>query len=126
MMRVAALDARNQLVDRELSDLSSRVSALAPMMQPTQMVRYQPARIPARHQEVLNSQMEFMQENGVIREVDLRDGAVLSEPVWHRRPAARPERPGTQVAVPRGQEHTAGNVYCDQTTGATSSTGLAV
>ena len=132
MMRVAALNARNQLVDRELSDLSSRVSALAPMMQPTQMVRYQPARIPARHQEVLNSQMEFMQENGVIREVDLRDGAVLSEPVWHRRPAARPERPGTQVAVPRvggGQEHTAGNVYCEegfQTTGATSSTGLAV
>ena len=132
MMRVAALNARNQLVDRELSDLSSRVSALAPMMQPTQMVRYQPARIPARDQVVLNSQMDFMQENGVIREVDLRDGAVLSEPVWHRRPAARPERPGTQVAVPRvggGQEHTAGNVYCEegfQTTGASSSTGLAV
>ena len=131
MMRAAALDARNQLIDRELGNLSSRVSALAPMMQPTQMVRYQPARVPLREQGVLNSQMDYMQENGVIREVELRDGAVLSEPVWHRRPAARPERPGTQV-VPRvggGQEHIAGNVYCEegfQTTGASSSTGLAV
>ena len=132
MMRAAALDARNQLIDRELGNLSSRVSALAPMMQPTQMVRYQPARVPLRDQVVLNSQMDYMQENGIIREVDLRDGAVLPEPVWHRRPAARPERPGTQVAVPRvggGQEHIAGNVYCEegfQTTGASSSTGLAV
>ena len=132
LMRAAALEARDRHIDQELGNLATRMSVLAPMVQPTQMVRYQPARIPARHQEVLNSQMEFMQENGVIREVDLRDGAVLSEPVWHRRPAARPERPGTQVAVPRvggGQEHIAGNVYCEegfQTTGASSSTGLAV
>ena len=128
LMRAAALEARDRHIDQELGNLATRMSVLAPMVQPTQMVRYQPARIPARHQEVLNSQMEFMQENGVIREVDLRDGAVLSEPVWHRRPAARPERPGTQVAVPRvggGQEHIAGNVYCEEGA-AFSSTGLAV
>ena len=127
MMRVAALNARNQLVDRELSDLSSRVSALAPMMQPTQMVRYQPARVPHRDQVILNSQMDFMQENGVIREVEMRDGTVLPESTWQRKPTARPERPGTQVAMPRGgvvQEHT-GNVHCEEGP-AFSSTGLAV
>ena len=127
MMRAAALDARNQLIDRELGNLSSRVSALAPMMQPTQMVRYQPARVPLREQGVLNSQMDYMQENGVIREVEMRDGAVLPESTWQRKPTARPERPGTQVAVPRGgvvQEHT-GNVYCEEGP-AFSSTGLAV
>ena len=132
MMRAAALDARNQLIDRELGNLASRVSALAPMMQPTQMVRYQPARVPHRDQVILNSQMDFMQENGVIREVEMRDGTVLPESTWQRKPTARPERPGTQVAMPRGgggQEHIAGNVYCEegfQTTGASSSTGLAV
>ena len=128
MMRAAALDARNQLIDRELGNLASRVSALAPMMQPTQMVRYQPARVPHRDQVILNSQMDFMQENGVIREVEMRDGAVLPESTWQRKPTARPERPGTQVAVPRGgvgQEHITGNVYCEEGA-AFSSTGLAV
>ena len=46
MMRAAALAARDQLIDRELGSLSSRVSALAiqaPVVpQPTQMVRYEP------------------------------------------------------------------------------------
>ena len=128
LMRAAALDARNQLIDRELGNLASRVSALAPMMQQTQMVRYQPARVPHRDQVILNSQMDFMQENGVIREVEMRDGAVLPESTWQRKPTARPERPGTQVAVPRGgggQEYIAGNVYCEEGA-AFSSTGLAV
>ena len=127
LMRAAALEARNQHIDRELGNLATRVSALAPMMQPTQMVRYQPARVPHREQVFLNNQMDFMQENGVIREVEMRDGAVLPESTWQRKPTARPERPGTQVTVPRasvGQEHT-GNVYCEEGP-AFSSTGLAV
>ena len=98
------------------------------MVQPTQMVRYQPARVPHRDQVILNSQMDFMQEHGVIREVEMRDGTVLPESTWHRRPTARPARPGPQVAVPRGgggQEHIAGNVYCEEGA-AFSSTGLAV
>ena len=127
LMRAAALEARNRHVDQELGNLATRVSALAPMVQPTQMVRYQPARVPHQQQVFLNNQMDFMQENGVIREVEMRDGAVLPESTWQRKPTARPERPGTQVAVPRGgvvQEHT-GNVYCEEGP-AFSSTGLAV
>ena len=127
LLRAAALEARNRHIDQELGNLATRVSALAPMMQPTQMVRYQPARVPHRDQVILNSQMDFMQENGVIREVEMRDGAVLPESTWQRKPTARPERPGTQVAVPRGgvvQEHT-GNVYCEEGP-AFSSTGRAV
>ena len=128
LMRAAALEARNRHIDQELGNLATRVSALAPMMQPTQMVRYQPARVPHRDQVILNSQMDFMQENGVIREVEMRDGTVLPESTWQRKPTARPERPGTQVAVPRGgggQEHITGNVYCEEGA-AFSSTGLAV
>ena len=127
LLRAAALEARNRHIDQELGNLATRVSALAPMMQPTQMVRYQPARVPHQQQVFLNNQMDFMQENGVIREVEMRDGAVLPESTWQRKPTARPERPGTQVAVPRGgvvQEHT-GNVYCEEGP-AFSSTGLAV
>ena len=127
LLRAAALEARNRHIDQELGNLATRVSALAPMVQPTQMVRYQPARVPHQQQVFLNNQMDFMQENGVIREVEMRDGAVLPESTWQRKPTARPERPGTQVAVPRGgvvQEHT-GNVYCEEGP-AFSSTGLAV
>ena len=62
MMRAAALAARDQLIDRELGNLSSRVSALAPVMQqPTQMVRYQPARVPLRDQGAFNSHMDYIQ-----------------------------------------------------------------
>ena len=97
----------------------------APVVQP-QMVCYEPqARVPLQHQGAFNSHLDSLQEGGIIRVS--RDGAVLQEPAWHRRPAARPERPGTQVAVPRGgvvQEHT-GNVYCEEGP-AFSSTGLAV
>ena len=127
-MRAAALEARNRHIDQELGNLTTRVSALVPMVQPTQMVRYQPARVPHQQQVFLNNQMDFMQENGVIREVEMRDGAVLPESTWQRKPTARPERPGTQVAVPRGgggQEYIAGNVYCEEGA-AFSSTGLAV
>ena len=127
LMRAAALEARNRHVDQELGNLATRVSALAPMVQPTQMVRYQPARVPHQQQVFFNNQMDYMQENGVIREVEMRDGSVLPESTWQRRPTARPERPGTQVAVPRGgvaQEHT-GNVCCEEGP-AFSSTGLAV
>ena len=127
LLRAAALEARNRHIDQELGNLATRVSALAPMVQPTQMVRYQPARVPHQQQVFLNNQMDFMQENGVIREVEMRDGAVLPESTWQRKPTARPEGPGTQVAVPRGgvvQEHT-GNVYCEEGP-AFSSTGLAV
>ena len=127
LLRAAALEARNRHIDQELGNLATRVSALAPMMQPTQMVRYQPARVPHQQQVFFNNQMDYMQENGVIREVEMRDGAVLPESTWQRKPTARPERPGTQVAVPRGsvgQEHT-GNVYCEEGP-AFSSTGLAV
>ena len=128
LMRAAALEARNRHIDQELGNLATRVSALAPMVQPTQMVRYQPARVPHQQQVFFNNQMDYMQENGLIREVEMRDGAVLPESTWQRKPTARPERPGTQVAVPRGgggQEHIAGNVYCEEG-GASSSTGLAV
>ena len=132
MMRAAALAARDQLIDRELGNLSSRVSALtiqAPVVQP-QMVCYEPqARVPLRHQEAFNSHLDSLQEGGIIRVS--RDGAVLQEPAWHRRPAARPEGSRTQV-VPRvggGQEQIpGGNVYYEegsQTVGASSSTGLA-
>ena len=100
LLRAAALEARNRHIDQELGNLATRVSALAPMVQPTQMVRYQPARVPHQQQVFLNNQMDFMQENGVIREVEMRDGAVLPESTWQRKPTARPERPGTQVAVP--------------------------
>ena len=135
LMRAAALEARNRHIDQELGNLATRVSALAPMVQPTlapmvqptQMVRYQPARVPHQQQVFFNNQMDYMQENGLIREVEMRDGAVLPESTWQRKPTARPERPGTQVAVPRasvGQEHT-GNVYCEEGP-AFSSTGLAV
>ena len=132
LMRAAALEARNRHIDQELGNLATRMSVLAPIAQPTQMVRYQPARVPHQQQVFFNNQMDYMQENGVIREVEMRDGSVLPESTWQRRPTARPERPGTQVAMPRvggGQEHIAGNVYCEegfQTTGASSSTGLAV
>ena len=129
LMRAAALEARNRHIDQELGNLATRVSALAPMVQPTQMVRYQPARVPHQQQVFFNNQMDYMQENGVIREVEMRDGAVLPESTWQRKPTARPERPvTTQVAVPRGgggQEHIAGNVYCEEGA-AFSSTGLAV
>ena len=128
LMRAAALEARNRHIDQELGNLATRVSALVPMVQPTQMVRYQPARVPHQQQVFLNNQMDFMQENGVIREVEMRDGTVLPESTWQRKPTARPERPGTQVAVPRGgvgQEHITGNVYCEEGA-AFSSTGLAV
>ena len=128
LLRAAALEARNRHIDQELGNLATRVSALAPMVQPTQMVRYQPARVPHQQQVFLNNQIDYMQENGLIREVEMRDGAVLPESTWQRKPTARPERPGTtQVAVPRGgvvQEHT-GNVYCEEGP-AFSSTGLAV
>ena len=127
LLRAAALEARNRHIDQELGNLATRVSALAPMVQPTQMVRYQPARVPHQQQVFFNNQMDYMQENGVIREVEMRDGSVLPESTWQRKPTARPERPGTQVAVPRGgvvQEHT-GNVYCEEGP-AFSSTGLAV
>ena len=67
MMRAAALAARDQLIDRELGNLSSRVSALAPVMQPTQMVRYQPARVPLRDQGAFNSHMDYIQESGIVR-----------------------------------------------------------
>ena len=133
MMRAAALAARDQLIDRELGNLSSRVSALtiqAPVVQP-QMVCYEPqARVPLRHQEAFNNHLDSLQEGGVISRVS-RDGAVLQEPAWHRRPAARPEGSRTQV-VPRvggGLEQIpGGNVYYEegsQTAGASSSTGLA-
>ena len=135
LMRAAALEARNRHIDQELGNLATRVSALAPMVQPTlapmvqptQMVRYQPARVPHQQQVFLNNQIDYMQENGVIREVEMRDGSVLPEATRQRKPPARPERPGTQVAVPSasvGQEHT-GNVYCEEGP-AFSSTGLAV
>ena len=128
LMRAAALEARNRHIDQELGNLATRVSALAPMVQPTQMVRYQPARVPHQQQVFFNNQMDYMQENGLIREVEMRDGAVLPESTWQRKPTARPERPvTTQVAVPRGgvvQEHT-GNVHCEEGP-AFSSTGLAV
>ena len=127
LMRAAALEARNRHIDQELGNLATRMSVLAPMAQPTQMVRYQPARVPHQQQVFFNNQMDYMQENGVIREVEMRDGSVLPESTWQRRPTARPERPGTQVAVPRGgvaQEHT-GNVCCEEGP-AFSSTGLAV
>ena len=135
LLRAAALEARNRHIDQELGNLATRVSALAPMVQPTlapmvqptQMVRYQPARVPHQQQVFFNNQMDYMQENGVIREVEMRDGAVLPESTWQRKPTARPEGPGAQVAVPRGgvvQEHT-GNVYCEEGP-AFSSTGLAV
>ena len=128
LLRAAALEARNRHIDQELGNLATRVSALAPMVQPTQMVRYQPARVPHQQQVFFNNQMDYMQENGLIREVEMRDGAVLPESTWQRKPTARPERPvTTQVAVPRGgvvQEHT-GNVYCEEGP-AFSSTGLAV
>ena len=46
MMRAVALATRDQHIDRELGNLSSRVSALAiqapVVQQPTQMVRYEP------------------------------------------------------------------------------------
>ena len=127
LMRAAALEARNRHIDQELGNLATRVSALAPMVQPTQMVRYQPARVPHQQQVFFNNQIDYMQENGLIREVEMRDGSVLPESTWQRKPTARPERPGTQVAVPRGgvaQEHT-GNVCCEEGP-AFSSTGLAV
>ena len=127
LLRAAALEARNRHIDQELGNLATRVSALAPMVQPTQMGRYQPARVPHQQQVFFNNQMDYMQENGGIREVEMRDGAVLPESTWQRKPTARPEGPGTQVAVPRGgvvQEHT-GNVYCEEAP-AFSSTGLAV
>ena len=133
MMRAAALAARDQLIDRELGSLSSRVSALAiqsPVVQP-QMVCYEPqARVPLRDQGAFNSHLDSLQEGGIIRMVS-RDGAVLQEPAWHRRPAVRPEGTRTQV-VPRvggGQEQIpGGNVFYEegsQTVGASSSTGLA-
>ena len=134
MMRAAALAARDQLIDRELGNLSSRVSALtsqAPVVQP-QMVCYEPqARVvPLRHQEAFNSHLDSLQEGGVISRVS-RDGAVLQEPTWHRRPTARPEGSRTQV-VPRvgggPEQFPGGNVYYEegsQTVGASSSTGLA-
>ena len=102
LMRAAALEARNRHIDQELGNLATRMSVLAPMAQPTQMVRYQPARVPHQQQVFFNNQMDYMQENGVIREVEMRDGSVLPESTWQRRPTARPERPGTQVAMPRG------------------------
>ena len=123
LLRAAALEARNRHIDQELGNLATRVSALAPMVQPTQMVRYQPARVPHQQQVFLNNQIDYMQENGLIREVEMRDASVLPESTWQRKPTA----PGTQVAVPRGgvvQEHT-GNVYCEEGP-AFSSTGLAV
>ena len=134
MMRAAALAARDQLIDRELGNLSSRVSALtiqAPVVQP-QMVCYEPqARVPLRHQEAFNSHLDSLQEGGVISRVS-RDGAVLQEPAWHRRPAARPIEGSRTQVVPRvggGQEQIpGGNVYYEegsQTAGASSSTGLA-
>ena len=133
MMRAAALAARDQLIDRELGNLSSRVSALtiqAPVVQP-QMVCYEPqARVPLRHQEAFNSHLDSLQEGGIIRVS--RDGAVLQEPAWHRRPAARPIEGSRTQVVPRvggGQEQIpGGNVYYEegsQTAGASSSTGLA-
>ena len=79
LLRAAALEARNRHIDQELGNLATRVSALAPMVQPTQMVRYQPARVPHQQQVFFNNQMDYMQENGVIREVEMRDGAVLPE-----------------------------------------------
>ena len=135
MMRAAALAAREQLVDRELGNLASRVSALAiqgpVVQQPAQMVRYEPARVPLGNQGAFNSHLDYIQESGIVQGMELRDGAVLQEPVWHRRTAARPEGSRTQV-VPRvggGQEQiTGGNVYYEegsQTVGASSSTGLA-
>ena len=142
LLRAAALEARNRHIDQELGNLATRVSALAPMVQPTlapmvqptQMVRYQPARVPHQQQVFLNNQIDYMQENGLIREVEMRDASVLPESTWQRKPTA----PGTQVAVPRGgvvqevagprggvvQEHTS-NVYCEEGP-AFSSTGLAV
>ena len=128
LMRAAALEARDRHIDQELGNLATRMSVLAPMVPPTQMVRYQPARVPHQQQVFFNNQMDYMQENGVIREVEMRDGSVLPESTWQRKPTARPERPGTQVAVPRGgvgQEHITGNVYCEEGP-AFSSTGLAV
>ena len=136
MMRAAALAARDQLIDRELGNLSSRVSALtsqAPMVQP-QMVCYEPQTrvVPLRHQEAFNSHLDSLQEGGVISRVS-RDGAVLQEPTWHRRPTARPEGSRTQV-VPRVggglEQFPGGNVLYEegqgsQTVGASSSTGLA-
>ena len=148
MMRAAALAARDQLIDRELGSLSSRVSALAiqapVVQQPTQMVRYepqgqtceykQPAMVPLRDQGAFTSHMDYLQEGGIIRAS--RDGAVLQEPGWHRRPAVRQipiEGSRTQV-MPRvgggmGQEQIpGGNVYYEegaQTAGAHTSTGLA-
>ena len=135
MMRAAALATRDQLIDRELGSLSSRVSALAlqaPVaQQPTQMVCYEPqARVPLRDQGAFNSHLDSLQEGGIIRVS--RDGAVLQEPVWHRRPAARPIEGSRTQVVPRvggGQEQIpGGNVYYEegsQTAGASSSTGLA-
>ena len=126
LLRAAALEARNRHIDQELGNLATRMSALGPMVQPTQMVRYQPARVPHQQQVFFNNQMDFMQENGVIREVEMRDGSVLPESTWQRKPTAPPERPGAQVAVPRGgvvQEHTG---VCCEGGPAFSSTGLAV
>ena len=134
MMRAAALAARDRDIDRELGNLSSRVSALtnqAPVVQP-QMVCYEPqARVPPRYQEAFNSNLDSLQEGGIIRMVS-RDGAVLQEPAWHRRSAARPVEGSRTQVVPRvggGQEQIpGGNVYFEegsQTAGASSSTGLA-
>ena len=151
-MRAAALAARDQLIDRELGSLSSRVSALAiqapAVQQPTQMVRYEPQgqvceykqqamvphTVPLCDQGAFNSHMDYLQEAGIIRAS--RDGAVLQEPGWHRRSAVRQipiEGSRTQV-VPRssggmGQEQIPGShVYYEegaQTAGAPTSTGLA-
>ena len=76
--------------------------------------------------------MDSLQEGGIIRVS--RDGAVLQEPVWHRRPAARPIEGSRTQVVPRVggglEQFPGGNVYYEegqgsQTVGASSSTGLA-
>ena len=137
----------------ELGSLSSRVSALAiqapVVQQPTQqVVRYEPqgqicvykqqTMVPLHGQGAFTSHMDYLQESGIIRAVPQtpRDGAVLQEPGWHRRPAVHQvsvEGPRTQV-MPRvsggmSQEQIpVGHVYYEegaQTAGASTSTGLA-
>ena len=123
----------------------SALAIQAPVVQqPTQMVRYEPqgqiceykqqAMVPLRDQGAFTSHMDYLQEGGIIRAS--RDGAVLQEPGWHRRPAVHQvpvEGPRTQV-MPRvsggmSQEQIpGGHVYYEegaQTAGAPTSTGLA-
>ena len=146
MMRAAALAARDQLIDRELGNLSSRVSALAiqapVVQQPTQMVRYEPqgqiceykqqAMVPLRDQGAFTSHMDYLQEGGIIRAS--RDGAGLQEPGWGRRPAVRqiPIQGSRPQAMPRIggadlEQFPGGEYYVEgvQTAGASNSTGLA-